>query len=380
MIPIGWQEKTLGEFVSLQRGYDLTEQERKPGSIPVAGSSGINGRHNVANVKAPGVTIGRSGASFGVANYYTVDFWAHNTVLFVTDFHSNHELFAYYFLDYFDFASYNSGGAQPSLNRNFIYPIPIVVPPLSEQRKIAELLRNWDEAIDLTEQLIAAKQRRKQALMQRLLTGQVRFPRFVNSTERKTTSSLGDLPIDWEVVSQREVAKFFTGRAYKKSEWEESGTPVIRLQNLTGRGSEFYYSTLTLPEHQYCHKGDLLYMWSATFGPHIWQGDKAIYHYHIWNVKCSDKLHQKFLYFMLAYLTDSWMSNTNGMGLLHITKETMESLQIPLPSMAEQYQIADVLSKCDEELALHQQKLAALRRQKQGLMQQLLTGKIRVKG
>ena len=83
---------------------------------------------------------------------------------------------------------------------------------------------------------------------------------------------------------------------------------------------------------------------------------------------------------MLAYLTDSWMSNTNGMGLLHITKETMESLQIPLPSMAEQYQIADVLSKCDEELALHQQKLAALRRQKQGLMQQLLTGKIRVKG
>ncbi len=88
-----WKLLKLENFVSLQRGYDLPESKRKLGNIPVIGSFGITGYHNIAKVKAPGVTIGRSGASIGVVTYSSVDFWPHNATLFVTSFHDNDEKF-----------------------------------------------------------------------------------------------------------------------------------------------------------------------------------------------------------------------------------------------------------------------------------------------
>ena len=92
------------------------------------------------------------------------------------------------------------------------------------------------------------------------------------------------VPDGWGVKRLGETTEVINGRAYKLTEWEDSGTPVIRLQNLTQRGGVFYYSTLKLPEKQYCQNGDLLFMWSASFGPLVWWGDTAIYHYHIWKM------------------------------------------------------------------------------------------------
>jgi type I restriction enzyme S subunit len=145
----GWKETTLGQFVTLQRGHDLPEGQRKPGSVPILGSFGITGFHSEAKTTAPGVTVGRSGASFGVVNYSPVDFWPLNTALYVIDFHGNHPRFAYYFLQQFDFKRYNSGSAQPSLNRNFIHPIQVSVPPLPEQRAISHILGTLDDRIGL---------------------------------------------------------------------------------------------------------------------------------------------------------------------------------------------------------------------------------------
>ena len=143
----------LGDFVKLQRGHDLPAQSRKPGPIPIMGSFGITGYHNVACADGPGVTIGRSGASFGVVSYSSEPFWPLNTALYVVDFHGNDERFAYYFLKQFDFTRYNSGSAQPSLNRNFIHPIPVRVPPLEEQCRIAHILGTLDDTIDLNRQM-----------------------------------------------------------------------------------------------------------------------------------------------------------------------------------------------------------------------------------
>src|SRR6266480_2457829 len=120
-----WRDMTLGDFVALQRGHDLTESQRRIGSVPVMGSAGQNGYHDTALAKGPGIVIGRSGASFGQVHYSATDFWPHNTALYVTDFKGNDERFAFYFLKAINFDRYNSGSAQASLNRNFIYPIPI---------------------------------------------------------------------------------------------------------------------------------------------------------------------------------------------------------------------------------------------------------------
>lgn len=147
-----WYETTLGDFASLQRGHDLPDSTREAGLIPVMGSFGITGRHSVAKAKSPGVTVGRSGASIGVVSYIDEDYWPLNTCLYVTNFHGNNPRFVYYFLKSINLASYNSGSAQPSLNRNFIHPLIITVPKRPEQDNIAELLGALDDKIELNRQ------------------------------------------------------------------------------------------------------------------------------------------------------------------------------------------------------------------------------------
>ena len=144
-----WETRTLGEFVRLQRGHDLTASEQRPGSVPVMGSAGPNGTHNEPLAQGPGVVIGRSGASIGRIHFSEADYWPHNTCLYVTDFRGNSPRFAYYLLQTLNLAAYNSGSAQPSLNRNFIYSIPVRVPLRSEQDEIVEVLRGLDHRIAL---------------------------------------------------------------------------------------------------------------------------------------------------------------------------------------------------------------------------------------
>ena len=144
-----WHECSLGDFVRLQRGHDLTAAEQEPGDVPIMGSAGPNGSHSKALAKGPGVVIGRSGASAGRVHFSEVDYWPHNTCLYVTDFLGNHPKFAYYLLQTIDLASFNSGSAQPSLNRNFLYSIPLKIPARNIQNEIVEVLETLDDRITI---------------------------------------------------------------------------------------------------------------------------------------------------------------------------------------------------------------------------------------
>jgi type I restriction enzyme, S subunit len=182
------------------------------------------------------------------------------------------------------------------------------------------------------------------------------------------------VPEGWGEFRQGDVAKFSNGRAYKLDEWESHGTPVIRLQNLTGSGKDYYYSNLKLPDHQYCEYGDLLYMWSATFGPHIWKGPKAIYHYHIWKVTPDETNFTKaYAYQLLGYKTSEWLNTSNGMGILHVTKGGMEDLPLTLPPLPEQHKIAAILSSVDGVIEKTRAQIDKLKDLKSGMMQELLT-------
>ena len=159
-----WASRSLGEFVRLQRGHDLTASEQRAGSIPVMGSAGPNGTHGEALAKGPGLVIGRSGASIGRVHFSEVDYWPHNTCLYVTDFLGNNPRFAYYLLQTLNLAGYNSGSAQPSLNRNFIYSVRIQVPARRQQDEIAHLLNSLDNQIALLRETNATLEAIAQAL------------------------------------------------------------------------------------------------------------------------------------------------------------------------------------------------------------------------
>ncbi len=189
------------------------------------------------------------------------------------------------------------------------------------------------------------------------------------------------IPDGWAEHRQGDIADFSNGKAYKLTEWEKTGTPVIRLQNLTGSGKNFYYSNLRLPDRQYCESGDLLYMWSATFGPHIWRGPKAIYHYHIWKVTCNETdLTKPYLYQLLGYKTAEWLNQSNGMGILHITKGGMEELKLILPPLPDQQKIAAILSSVDNVIEKTQAQIDKLKDLKTGMMQELLMRGVGVDG
>ena len=192
-VPDGWKFGKLQDFIFLQRGFDLTKSEAREGNVPVISSSGISYFHSAAMVEPPGVVTGRKG-SLGGVYFVDVPYWPHDTTLWVKDFKGNHPEYVKIFLESLKLERFDAATSVPTLNRNNVHALKVAFPPLTEQRKIAQILSTWDGAIAKMDQLIAALQQRKKGLMQRLLTGEVRFPGF--DTEWKETK-LEEIAIDF---------------------------------------------------------------------------------------------------------------------------------------------------------------------------------------
>lgn len=198
-IPIHWEVQRVKYVFLLQRGYDLSSEEIEAGKYPVYASNGIIGWHKDFNVKAPSITVGRSG-SVGEVNYVSSDFWAHNTALFVKHFFNSFPKFIFYLLLALDTKRLSAGSAVGTLNRNYIHDLFIAVPPISEQRSIAHYLDHQTAKIDT---LITAKQRLLKLLTEKrraLITHAV--TRGLNPQAALRDSGvewLGEIPIHWSL-------------------------------------------------------------------------------------------------------------------------------------------------------------------------------------
>ena len=181
------------------------------------------------------------------------------------------------------------------------------------------------------------------------------------------------LPAGWSSACLSDLAEVLNGRAYKKSELLEQGTPVLRVGNLF-TSKHWYYSSLDLDENKYCEDGDLIYAWSASFGPFIWRGPRAIFHYHIWKILLfsEDNLNKKFLYNFLLQKTREIKEAGHGVSMVHMTKEKMEQLAVPVPPLSEQNRI---VAKIDELMDLCDQ-LEAVRAEREGTRDRLATASL----
>ena len=149
-----------------------------------------------------------------------------------------------------------------------------------------------------------------------------------------------EIPKGWEWCRMQDVITFVNGRAYKKEELLPQGKyKVLRVGNFF-TNNEWYYSDLELPEDKYCYNGDLLYAWSASFGPQIWNGDKTIFHYHIWNVKFNSMiLFREYLYYFFLFDKTQVKASTTGSTMVHVSMENMKPRLIPIPPVNEQKRI-----------------------------------------
>jgi len=172
----GWTQTTVGEQFTLQRGIDITKSQQEPGTVPVVSSGGIKSYHDTALVSAPGVVIGRKG-TLGKVYFLEVDFWPHDTTLWVKDFGDNHPKLVFYFLMSLDVIKLDSGAANPALNRKNVHSIKTSWPEPKIQKTI---IKQLDLLSDQSKQLktiylqkITDLDELKQSLLQKAFAGEL---------------------------------------------------------------------------------------------------------------------------------------------------------------------------------------------------------------
>ncbi len=374
MIPFEWDAKKIADVAPLQRGFDLPASQLEKGPYPVVYSNGVLNYHSKAMTNSPGVITGRSG-TIGRVHYIETDYWPHNTTLWVTDFKGNFPRFIYYLYTAIGFDRFGTGSGVPTLNRNDVHAFRVAVPPLPEQRAIAAALSDVDALISGLDKLIAKKCDIKQAAMQQLLTGKKRLPGFTG---------------EWAVKKLGEISEVLKGNGLSKSKLTASGS---RKCILYGELFTTYQRTITdvvsrtdSLEGRLSKHGDVLMPGSTTTVGIDLATASALLEEGVALGGDINIIRQRDTSYVPVFLANhlthvkkfAIAGLAQGITIIHLYGRNLVDLSIELPILAEQQAIAEVLSDMDAEIAALEQKRDKTRALKQGMMQELLTGRIRL--
>ncbi|CQR26892.1 putative Restriction modification system protein [Thiomonas arsenitoxydans] len=361
------------------------------------GSAGPNGTHDVARATGPGVVIGRSGASIGRVHFSSSDYWPHNTCLYVTDFCGNNPRFAYYLLSTLDLAKYNSGSAQPSLNRNFIYSMPVEIPGRREQDEIVEVLQTIDDRIDLLRQTNATLEAIAQALFKSWFVdfdpvrakAEGREPEGMDAETAALfpsefeESELGAIPKGWRVGALDSFATYLNGLALQKypPESAEEYLPVIKIAQLrAGHTNSADKASAQLKPEYIVRDGDVLFSWSGSLEVELWCGGVGALNQHLFKVT-SCKVPKWFYYLatkhFLPGFRDIAAHKATTMG--HIQRRHLAEARLAMPALAVLDELSPLMGPLLDRRVnggLQARELVAIR---DSLLPRLISGKLPVK-
>lgn len=396
---------TFGEILELQRGYDLPASAMVKGNIPVAGSNGVIGYHNVSKVQPPCITVGRSG-SVGKVHFYNEPIWAHNTSLFVSDFKGNNQKYIYYLLKSKNFAKLCDSSVVPSLNRNFVYPIKTLFEENKDkQKKIAAVLSALDDKIALNRRMNAKLEQMAKRFYDHWF---VQFD-FPNADGKPYKASGGkmvysdvlkrEIPAGWEVKKIGELFTTNRGVSYStKTITGDVGIPMINLASFSPDGSykidgiklytgEYTQEKVLKPfDLVMCNTQQTAIDFSkdiigkALLVPDIFEGDITSSH-HVNTLKVQNEKLKFYLYrlfntdYFHAYISH-YASGTNIMGLDFAGVENYSAV---IPSEEVLSKFADFtldIEKKKSEIIRENKKLIVLRDR---LLPLLMNGQVEVK-
>ncbi len=368
----GWVIKSLGEVCEVldSKRKPITKRNRIAGDYPYYGATGILDYVHEYIFDEKLILIGEDGAKWdtGENTAFIAEgkYWVNNHAHVIRPDRSIVlDNWIVYFLNFSDLQKYVTGLTVPKLNQEKMRGITLPLPPLPEQKRIVGILDKAFAAIATAKTNAEKNLANARELFESYLQGVFANP--------------GD---GWEEKKLDDVCTFVNGRAYKKDEMLSAGKyPLLRVGNFfTNR--DWYYSDLELDADKYCDTGDLLYAWSASFGPRIWDGGKVIYHYHIWKVLPNSAVVEKrFLFHLLAWDVEQ-IKQAHGTGttMMHVSKGSMESRVVPTPPFKEQAGIVaklDTLSAETKKLeAIYPQKIADLEELKKSVLQKAFEGEL----
>lgn len=367
IIPKEWEVKRLGEICShFKSGTTITSKQiSEKGKYPVYGGNGLRGYSDTYTHDGAYILIGRQGALCGNINYVEGRNYISEHAIAVQSF--EHIQWLKYKLDYWNLNKFSESSAQPGLSVEKLVRYKLTVPPIDEQKKIAEILSVWDEAIEKQTRLIDALICRKRALMHQLLTGKKRLPSFTKTWE---TIRLGDI---------------FTER----NETHKEDLPLLSITAergviLQSESDKKDISNNDKSKYKRICPNDIGYNTMR-----MWQGRSALSTMEgiispAYTVVIPKKnIYPLFIAAVFKHPRVIYNFWTHSQGLVNDTLNCkyldFSQVKVHIPTFHEQKAIAEVLIETHSEIELSQKRLHQFRTQKHSLMQLLLTGKIRIK-
>jgi type I restriction enzyme S subunit len=304
----------------------------------------------------------------------------------VKDFHGNDPRFIFYFLNFLDLSRYASGVSVPTLNRNLVHPIKIQVPPVSEQRAIAHVLRFIQEAKEARQRELSLEHERKAALMKHLFTHGTRG-------EGRKQTEIGEIPESWQVSKFGALADIQYGyQTSIPSERPINGVEIISTAEILneGRLDLSKIRTVEIPEHRIERYSiaaqDILFNWRnaqahvgktalVEFSPE----KPLIYTSFILRIRAVEPAYYRFLHFALSYLRNQcvfFRLSRRAVNQANFNANELANLQIPLPSSDEQYEIVEAMDLFDVKIAALEKESSLLEELFRAMLEQLMTARL----
>ena len=373
-VPDGWKRRSLGEVATLQRGFDLPKRLRAEGIHPLVSSSGVIDTHNEGPIASPGVATGRSG-SIGSVFFLKEAFWPLNTVLYVKDFHGNDARWVYYLLISIDLARFAGGMGVPTLNRNVVHKEAVLVPPLSEQRRIVSVLDAAFAGLATAE----ANTRQNLTNARELYESQLNAV-FDSAPAHWTEDSLGNICEIARGGSPRPIKSYITTAS--------DGVNWVKIGDATA-SEKYIYETKQkikpagVQRSRMVFDGDFLLSNSMSFGrPYIMRTNGAIHDGWLVLRDQGGVFDQDFLYLFLSsrFAFDQLDRMAAGSVVRNLNTESVRALRVRLPCKEEQEVVANTLGGIAGQSAtlakLAERKLAALAALKQSLLHRAFRGEL----
>lgn len=419
LIPDDWEVKRLGDSVDILRGGSPRPIE----NYLTTNADGINwikigdvkpndkyirkteekiipeGKSRSREVKKGDFILSNS-MSFGRPYILAIDGCIHDGWLTIQKYAETFDKeFLYYLLGsdevFNQYVQMAAGSSVQNLNKDKVADLQLKIPPLPEQQRIAKALSDVDALISTTEKLIQKKKNIKQGAMQNLLTGKKRLPGFGPQTKSPAykQTELGLIPEDWEVKSLGESFDIGSSKRVFQSQWRKSGIPFYRAREIVILAekntveNELFIDETLYNQYKTLYGvpavNDLLVTGVGTLGKVYKVQNTNPFYFKDGNIIClknkgsinSDYVSYHFDYYIVKdQINDNSGKSTVGTYTINSARKTI----IPVPSVPEQTAIANVLSSMDKEIETLNTNLEKYRNLKTAMMQQLLTGKIRL--
>lgn len=376
---MSWKKMKFCDFITLQRGHDLTKEQFISGEYPVVSSTTIMGYHNEYKAEAPGVVIGRSG-TLGEVQYIDTNYWPHNTSLYVKDFKGNNPRFVYYFLIFFGTKSSGGGSAVPTLNRNNLNILDVSIPDLHIQKRISNILSTYDDLIENNQKQIKLLEEAAQRLYKEWFVD-LRFPGYQN------TPITDGVPQGWSIRKLETFGDIVTGKtpSTANDSYYNGSVPFVKIPDM----HDTIYPLITestlseeganTQKNKFIPKNSIMVSCIATVGLVNIAVEECQTNQQINSIVLNNLHDLYYLYFStkgLKMLLDG--VGSNGATMTNVNKSKFANIKVLYPTIELCEQFYDFCKPIFEKILVLSKSTNELKNSRDQMLPKLMNGEIEV--